>query len=196
MYVVRDTPELLALYMPVGSPIGFGPGSWPTPTGRHGWNAGPDTVWLHNDVLQLHRPGDAYSVWTFAPGQKRSDQGWYVNLQDAFRRTSIGIDTLDHELDIVIDADGSWAFKDIDELHESVALDRFTATEVAEILALGDRLGTIIDAGAQWWDERWKHWSPQPEWAVPLELSEGWDLVGTPQEPAPGEAVSSEGNLV
>ncbi len=181
MYCVRDTADLLALYMPVGTPIGFADGEWPTPTGRHGWNAGPGTVWLHQDVLQLHRPGDAYSVWTFSPGQNPAEQGWYVNLQDAFRRTAMGIDTLDHELDLVIDPDGGWQFKDVDEFHEGIELGRFTAREAAEIEALGDRLATIIDAGAQWWDDRWKNWTPRPELEQPLALPPDWaDTVSPP----------------
>lgn len=174
MYVVRDTPDVLALYMPIGTPIGFGAGPWPTASGRHGWNDGPDTVWLDHDVLQLHRPGDAYSAWMFDPGSDRPDQGWYVNLQEPFRRTPMGIDTLDHELDIVINEDGAWRYKDVDELHASIEHGRFSARQVAEIEALGERLTTIIDAGAQWWGDRWKNWSPQPEWSTPLILPSDW----------------------
>ncbi len=175
MYVVRDSIELLALYMPVGTPIGFGGGPWPTANGRHGWDDGPDTVWLDHDVLQLHRPGDPYSAWILSPGADREDLGWYLNLQRPFRRTPIGIDTLDHELDVVINEEGDWRYKDVEELHASVELGRFTSAEVADIEALGDRLTTIIEAGVQWWDDRWKNWSPQPEWSAPLSLPADWD---------------------
>jgi NAD(P)H-flavin reductase len=49
-----------------------------------------------------------HAVWVFWEGASRDLAGWYVNIQEPFRRTSIGFDTQDLELDIVIEPDGSW----------------------------------------------------------------------------------------
>jgi protein associated with RNAse G/E len=38
--------------------------------------------------------------------------GWYVNLQCPFRRTEVGIEAMDLMLDVVVDPDGTWRWKD------------------------------------------------------------------------------------
>ena len=52
----------------------------------------------------LQRPGDAYAIWHFWHGPEREFRGWYVNLQEPFRRTAQGYDTQDLELDIWVPA--------------------------------------------------------------------------------------------
>jgi hypothetical protein len=34
-----------------------------------------------------------------------------------------------------------------------------------------------IEAGEQWWDERWSKWTPPPELLVPPALPDGWEDV-------------------
>jgi len=50
-----------------------------------------------------------HAIWVFWRGPQREFAGWYVNLQEPFRRTSRGVDTQDLELDIVIAPDGDLA---------------------------------------------------------------------------------------
>ena len=51
-------------------------------------------------------------------GCRRAEHwGWYVNLQLPFRRTELGFETMDLVLDLIVDPDGSWRWKeDEDEL--------------------------------------------------------------------------------
>src|SRR5438874_282044 len=98
--VVEDTRGLLVTYIPERAPFGYTPGPWPTETGLHPWQ--PNTEWKGNGALVLQRPGDAYSVWHFWAGDERRFEAWYINLQEPFRRTSIGYDTQDHELDVIV----------------------------------------------------------------------------------------------
>ena len=51
-------------------------------------------------TLMLRRPGDRYSIWVFWDGDEREFECWYVNFEEPYRRSKIGIDTLDHELDL------------------------------------------------------------------------------------------------
>ena len=168
--VVRDEPALLALYLAEGTRFAFPDGDWPG--GRHPWY-GRD-AWSGHGVLGLHRPGDAYAVLVFWDGPERRFAGWYVNFQDPFRRTRLGVDTFDHELDIWIPDGASWRWKDEDLLEASVATGRFTAEEVAEIRAEGERVAADLDAGRRWWSDDWRTWEPDPSWPVP-ELPEGWE---------------------
>lgn len=104
--VVRDDPDLLATYIAEGAPFRFPAGDWPTPDGHHPWHA--LTSWEPPGVLMLQRPGEAYAVWVFWSGPNREFDCWYINLQQPFRRTTTGYDTLDMELDIVVPVDLSW----------------------------------------------------------------------------------------
>ena len=85
-----------------------------------------------------------------------------MNLEEPFRRTPIGFDYADEELDIIVLPDGSWSFKDWDLLDEHVASGRYTAEKVARIRADGLRIGAELDAGARWWSDEWVTWKPDP----------------------------------
>ena len=173
---VADEPDLLASYLPEGTPFGFPDGSWPTPNGRHPWHG--RSCWEGHGVLMLQRPGDHYAVWHFWAGPEREFAGWYLNLQEPFRRTAAGYDTQDLELDVWIPADdnGSWSFKDDDLLETRMTEGRFTAAEIEEIRDEGSRVGAMLDAGERWWDAEWSRWSPQGDWTA-KPLPEGWDVV-------------------
>jgi hypothetical protein len=168
--VVADTDDLLVLYIAGDSELAYPDGDWPG--GRHPWH-GKDR-WRGHGVLQLQRPGEAHAVWLFWQGPERSLRCWYVNLQAPFRRTAGGIDTEDHELDIVIEPDGAWRFKDDEWLDEWVRLGRWTEAEVAAIRAEGARVAADLEAGRRWWDEHWAGWRPNPEWCGG-DLPTGWE---------------------
>jgi Protein of unknown function (DUF402) len=76
--------------------------AWPGPPPRGSSCAGPDCK-------------AAYAVWH---GEGPDLDGWYVNLQEPFRRTARGIDTMDSVLDIVVARDGAWRWKDAEELDD------------------------------------------------------------------------------
>ena len=167
--VVVDSPELLALYMPEGSPLRFAPDFFGAP---HPWSY--TDRWRGHGVLQLQRPGDRYAVWVFWEGAERKFTAWYVNLQDPFRPTSIGVDTQDLELDIVVSPDGSWHYKDDEHLEAWIRRGRWTLSEVAEIRAEGARVGTLLADGRRWWSDEWANWRPDPDWPQPS-LPNDWD---------------------
>jgi len=170
--VVEDTPELLAIYVPGGSALRFPDGDWPG--GRHPWHG--RERWEGHGVLQLQRPGEAHAIWIFWHGPEREFRGWYVNLQESFRRTALGIDTEDHELDLVVAADGTWTWKDEELLDPWVERGRWTTEKVASIRAEGARVATELDAGRRWWGDHWTQWEPDPSWSLP-QLPEGWQHI-------------------
>ena len=153
-YVVDDTPELLVTYLPEGAPIGFLPDS------DHPWY--PQTEWQGSGALELRRPGDVYSVIHFWRGENGAFSCWYINLEEPFRRTPIGFDYADLELDIVVLPDGSWSFKDWDLLDEHVASGRYRAEQVSEIRADGLRIGAELDAGRAMVERRLDHVDARP----------------------------------
>jgi hypothetical protein len=168
--VVEDSDELLGLYIAEDSALAYPDGQWPG--GRHPWHG--KERWRGHGVLQLQRPGEAYAVWLFWRGPGRVLACWYLNLQAPFRRAQRGIDTQDHELDIVIQPNGAWRFKDEERLDPWIELGRWTADEVAAIRAEGDRIAAELEEGRRWWSEEWARWEPDPTWRGG-ELPLGWD---------------------
>ena len=78
--VVRDSPDLLATYLAEGTPLEFPPGPETHPwASRQGWEG--------HGTLMLQRPGEMHAIWVFWQGPERTFHGWYVNIQEPFRRT-------------------------------------------------------------------------------------------------------------
>jgi hypothetical protein len=156
--VVRDDPGLLATYIPEVAPFTFPPGP-----DVHPW--ADRTHWEGHGVLMLQRPGDAYAVFVFWHGPEREFRGWYLNLQEPFRRRDDGYETQDLELDIVIDADGRVDVKDDDLLDVRVEEGRFTQDQADAVRAVGERIQLELAAGRRWWDPWWALWEPDPAWS-------------------------------
>jgi hypothetical protein len=164
--VVKDDEREIAVYLAEGTEFSFSPDGWPFEgqhpyAGRGGWEG--------HGVLVLHRYGTAHAVWHFWSGPERRFVGWYVNLQAPFVRDGTAFDTNDHELDIWVEPDGSWRWKDEEKMEDWVRQGRFTPDDVAAIRREGERVL------AEWpFPTGWEEWSPDPSWAVPR-LPTDWE---------------------
>ena len=135
--VVSDEPGLLVTYVPERAPLGFAPGDFPG--GVHPW--AHRAHWEGHGTLMLRRPGDPYSIWVFWHGDAREFACWYVNLEQPYRRSAIGIDTLDHELDLWSEDGVTWQLKDEEGVEQRVAEGR------ARRPVVGSELGGVGAAG-------------------------------------------------
>jgi len=170
---VQDDGDLLVTYLPPGSPFAFPDGEFPA--GRHPWEIAGHRSWGGHGMVALHWADVDHAIFLFWKGPEREFTGWYFNLQDAPRRTPIGFDTLDHELDIVWPAGASaYEWKDVEEFARTGEL-RYPG-RVAEIQAEGDRIAALLDGEECWWDEGWADWQPDPAWSA-RQLPEGWAEV-------------------
>ena len=171
VHVVVDDGEQLVTYIGPGAEFGFPPGKWPTPSGRHPLHG--QASWRGHGCLMVQRPGEDWAIWHLWHGDDRALLCWYVNFQAAYRRTAVGFDTLDFELDIVVFPDGRWAFKDREVLADRVAAGRLTQATFDRVLALGDEMAAALDAGRRPWDPRWADWTPPDGWRD-ARLPAGW----------------------
>lgn len=101
---------------------------------------------------------------------------WYVNLEDPLRRGEIGFDTFDHKLDVILEFDGTWRWKDEDEFAEAIRLGLLDAAREPELRADAQAAVRRISGREPPFDRDWTTWRPDPSWRVP-ELPEGWERV-------------------
>jgi len=134
-----------------------------------------ELVWEGFEQLLLARPGEAHAVIVRWAGPERRFVEWYVNLQAPLRRTTLGFDSTDHVLDVVISSDfGRVRWKDEDQF----------ARDGPGRLLHRKRCGAIPFRGrARRWprapaeppfSENWAAWTPDPTWTIP-QLPAGWD---------------------
>ena len=101
---------------------------------------------------------------------------WYVNLQAPVQRTERGIMVQDHVLDIVVQPDMSWSWKDEDEFAELHRRGFFSDEQVSSIRAESERMVQVIERGGPPFCDGWENWRADPEWPVP-EIPSDWDVV-------------------
>jgi len=175
--VVEDRPDRTVLFVPAGALVAVAVDD----AGRQlrlpvgAWRLELRPVRSFS-TLSLAWPATPYAV-LFLREPDGTPRGWYVNLQTPLTRTTIGFDTVDHALDVVIDADrSSWSWKDEDELEEAVASGLFTPEDAAGFREAGERaIRRLVDREPPF-DEPWEDWRPDPSWPIPS-LPPDWDVV-------------------
>ncbi|MEV4623661.1 DUF402 domain-containing protein [Asanoa sp. NPDC049573] len=137
--------------------------------------------WIGGPIMPFHpADGSPWSVWWFFDQHTGEFDGWYVNLEDPFRRWDdgglAGIDTSDHALDIVVDPDRSWRWKDEDEFAAKTGSPSYWDVAGAEtIRANGLAVIELIEAGKFPFDGTWCEFRPDPTWSVSDARPPGWD---------------------
>jgi hypothetical protein len=171
--LVENSPDSVAFFIRPGVE-----GRWVPRTGdghdirAWGSDVGPSPhVWTSNRVLWTTRFGSAHSLGLFWDDETDRFLGWYVNLQAPLRRSPLGFDTLDHALDVWIEPDGTWSWKDEADLALCVELGLFSPGEAAEIRTEGE---CVIDALPELLPTGWEDWRPDPAWPAPT-LPAGWN---------------------
>jgi hypothetical protein len=170
--VVADDGELLVTYLGPGAEgVWMGRDAdgryvdrWVTDEPPH-----PHT-WTTHHVLALSRRGEAHSLWLLWT-ENWTFRGWYVQLQEPLAERNGGLETMDHALDVSVDPDGNWHWKDEDDFAEARALGVFDDAQAAAIRAEGKRV-----IAAEPWPTGWEEWRPDPSWTMP-QLPEGSDVV-------------------
>jgi predicted RNA-binding protein associated with RNAse of E/G family len=166
--VVSDTDGELVLWCPKGTvrQVPWPLVDLPTRLERvvHCLNTGEwelvDSVW-DVSTLWVIREGDWHATWVSFL-EDGSHWGWYVNLQEPYVRTPRGISAMDQMLDVVVDPDRTWRWKDEDELDAAVALGLFDEDRVALLRA--EALSVVADMEAERapFCDPWISWVPPP----------------------------------
>jgi predicted RNA-binding protein associated with RNAse of E/G family len=94
-------------------------------------------TWQTRRIVTLTSFGARHSLGVHWDHASNAFLGWYVNLQEPLRRTPFGFDTMDQTLDVWIEPDRSWHWKDWDELLDVERAGVFTSAETEAIRAEG-----------------------------------------------------------
>jgi hypothetical protein len=118
------------------------------------------------EALVLVRPGERHSVALMWRGG--AFENWYVNFEREHVRTPISLDFVDEKLDLIVEPDGTFRWKDEDELEQAARAGYVVAQ------AVRDEAERVLRNPP--WPTGWEDWRPDPAWPLP-ELPEGWDVV-------------------
>lgn len=172
---VEQTAERTVLWIAPGTPVRWPHGHrLPIRELRKGEWAHEAAEW-YGGRLMIHELGASHSIYVNW-GRDREFLGWYVNLEEPWRASGMGFDTTDHLLDIWIDPDRTWRWKDEDHLAEAVEIGLFTEKKARAIRAEGERAIEGIEAWSAPFDESWETWSPEVSCPLPS-LPEGWNRL-------------------
>ncbi|MEU0530647.1 DUF402 domain-containing protein [Amycolatopsis tolypomycina] len=181
---VSDDERGLALWVPDGSPsrdviAADGRAFSEVPFAE--WETTPksfdESPW-RGDALMFHPVGTGFSVWWFF-GAGHEFRNWYVNLERPSERWSddglAGIDTTDHDLDIVVTPDRRWEWKDEDLFTEFLRYDHYWVEDAEAVRAAGEAALELVRHGRFPFDGTWCDFRPAAGWEPPESLPDGWD---------------------
>jgi len=168
--VVDPGSELLVTWIAPGTPIVYPDG---LEDGRmlplEEWKVDLRS-WVGPGRLELTSPGRRHSI-RLIHGEDGAFLGWYVNLQAPLVRSALGYDTMDWQLDLWIEPDGTVHWKDEDHLAQAVEHELLTAEEAR---AAREEAHRVL---SEWpFPTGWEDWRPDPAWRLPT-LPDGWDVV-------------------
>ncbi|NKB68481.1 MAG: DUF402 domain-containing protein [Candidatus Latescibacteria bacterium] len=156
--VIEDSDDQIVLWVPVGAPTMKGELLNPSSTGPRRWNEGwhlVETTWWSENLI-ITKPDQLRSI--LYDGIKREFYSWYTHIQSRLRRTPLGFDKRDFQLDIVVEPDRQWRWKDEDELELAVELGSLTPEQAEAVRVEGQRAVAELEANAGPYADGWEDW--------------------------------------
>ena len=181
--VVKDTPEEMCVTLLPGAecvaPEGYLDGKDST---KRRWSFKDQDwklenyAWRTNRLLILLEPNTYYSTMFFWRADSNDFLLYYVNFQLPFQRSHCGIDTLDLDLDLIINPDFSFRWKDEDDYqkaidHEVIMPEWTQAIEIAK-----KEIFYKLEKRQYPYDGSWLNWMPDPNW-LPPKLPKNWAKI-------------------
>jgi predicted RNA-binding protein associated with RNAse of E/G family len=191
--VIEDTGYQLAVLLQPGTQ-GVGPSLWiqsfrdSDPEARHAllpavasrdWQLG-EWTWQKTTRLALLYP-DRY----FAVDPMWDENGnllcWYINFQMPYQRTTIGVDTRDLILDMIVSPDLSYQWKDQDEYQHARHLGIISDQCHRHLDEAREQAVAMVEQQTGPFAEPWATWRPDPTWPPPQLPSNALKEPAAPQ---------------
>lgn len=183
--VVKDAPKEMMLALLPGTecvaPEGYLEGKQ---SGKRRWNFKDKDwklekyTWRANRLLILLEPDKFYSTMYFWDHASHEFLCYYINFQLPFERNNDGIDTLDLDLDLIINPDFSFEWKDLDDYQRSIDNDVIFPEWMLGIDLAKQDVFSRLEKRSYPYDGSWLGWRPDTTWSPP-KLPENWDKIYT-----------------
>jgi len=181
--VAKDTPEEIAMALLPGAecvaPEGYLDGK---DEDKRRWNfkekdwEKQNYLWRTNRLLLLLEPREYYSTIYFWNNESNEFLCYYINFQLPFQRSHCGVDTLDLDLDLIINPDFSYEWKDEDDYQKAIDNGVIIPEWTREIDVAKTEVLAKLEKRQYPYDGSWLNWWPDPDW-LPPKLPENWDKI-------------------
>ena len=141
----------------------------------HDWKLAKYT-WNTNRLLLIFEPQKYYSIILFWNHQNNDFLCYYVNFQLPFKRNLSAVDTLDLDLDLIINPDLSYEWKDIEDYQNAIAHGLILPEWSRGIETATDEIMARLEMRQYPFDGSWLNWKPDPAWQPPT-LPQNWDKI-------------------
>jgi hypothetical protein len=187
--VVQDRPNEIALAMIPGAecaaPEGYmngkhgASGHWDrwSEYAKEDWTLQPYS-WSTNRLLMLAYSDKYYSSYYFWQANTGQFLRYYINFQLPIRRNRVGFDSFDLELDLIIEPNFEWRWKDVDDYQKGIELGILHPQWIREIEVAKQEIFDKLKKRHYPFDGSWVDWKPDPDWSPP-KLPEGWEIMGS-----------------
>jgi protein associated with RNAse G/E len=135
-----------------------------------------DWVWRQRRFLIFMEPDAYFSTALVWEHDTDEFLGWYVNFERPFTRTPLGFDTLDLEVDLMVQPDGAWRWKDEAEYREGVRRGSISSAVAQQVEQARVEALHRVQSAASPFDTSWQAWRPEPAWPIP-QLPANWAQV-------------------
>jgi len=181
--VVKDSPDELVLTLLSGTeciaeesyPNGKKQGKRWWDFKNTDWNLAKYT-WKTNRLLIVLDAKAYYSTMFFWNDKRNEFMCYYINFQLPYKRNYDGIDTLDLDLDIVINPDFSIEWKDEDDYQRAIDHGLIIPEWARGINSAKPEIFDKLEKRLYPFDGSWLDWKPDPAWSPP-KLPENWDKI-------------------
>jgi predicted RNA-binding protein associated with RNAse of E/G family len=133
-------------------------------------------LWRTNRLLFLLEPEKYYSTILFWNDDRNELLCYYINFQIPYRKSHYGIDTLDLDLDLIINLDFSFEWKDEDDYRTAIDHGIISPEQTRQIELAGEEIFERLEKRQYPFDGSWLDWMPDPSW-LPPKLPENWDKI-------------------
>ena len=179
--VVKDTAQELAFAILPGAACMFEV-TYPKgkKSGKRRWDFTDDDwqlaefSWHTNRVLSVIEPEKCYSIMHFWDHKSAEFLGYYVNFQQPFTRSHCGVDSLDLDLDLIIDPDLSFKWKDEDDYQAAIDHGLISKQWINGIEDAKTEVFEKLEKRAYPFNGAWLDWKPDPQHSN-LRLPANWD---------------------
>ena len=181
--VVKDSPEELVLTLLPGTECAAEETySLGNKNGKRWWDFKQNDwklakyIWRTNRLLLLFEPNKYYSIILFWEHASDKFLYYYINFQVPFQRGDYSADTLDLELDLIINPDFSTEWKDKDDYQKAIDHGLISTEWMQCIQSAQPEVLDKLEARQYPFDGTWLDWTPDPNWAAP-KLPKDWDRI-------------------